>query len=121
MITLSQLRLQDWYSVRMEMQRHTRKHLLKRCKELKLKHYVYFIFHQVPDTPQVCPVYIGCTSSLYWRLVKHSRKITDASQVFFKEFNTRREALRYERRCIKLWKPRLNIKYSNWWQLELID
>lgn len=121
MVTLAQLRMHDWFSVKMEMQRHTRKHVLKRWKEFKQKHYVYFIFHQVPDNPQVRPVYIGCTSSLYWRLVKHSRKITDKSQVFFKEFDTKAEALQFEKRSIKLWKPRLNVKYSDWWQLELLD
>jgi predicted GIY-YIG superfamily endonuclease len=121
MITCAQLRLHGWYSVQMEMQRHTRQHLLKRWITFKQKHYVYFIFHQVPDTPQVRPVYIGCTSSLYWRLVKHSRKIPGNTQVFFKEFNTIGEALHYEKRSIKLWKPRLNVKYSDWWQLELLD
>jgi len=121
MNTLAQLRLQDWYSVRMEMLRYTRAHLLKRWITFKEKHYVYFIYHQEPDTPQVRPVYIGCTSSLYWRLVKHSKKITKNSQVFFKEFDTKEEALQYEKRSIKIWKPRLNVKYSNWWQMDLID
>jgi hypothetical protein len=51
MMTLSQLRLQDWYAVQMEMQRHTRPHLLKRWITFNEKHYVYFIYHQVPDTP----------------------------------------------------------------------
>ncbi|RDC58676.1 GIY-YIG nuclease family protein [Adhaeribacter pallidiroseus] len=121
MATLAQLRLQDWYSFQMEMNRYTRKHLLKRWRGVKQKHYVYFIFHQVPSTPLVRPVYIGCTSSLYWRLVKHSSKITENAQVYFKEYTTREEALQHEKRCIKLWKPRMNIKYSNWWQMELLD
>ncbi|QNF31364.1 GIY-YIG nuclease family protein (plasmid) [Adhaeribacter swui] len=121
MTTLSQLRLHDWYSFRMEMSRYCRKHLLKRWKEVKAKHYVYFIFDQEPTSAHVRPVYIGCTSSLYWRLVKHSRKIAGASWVYFKEFTSKEEALRYEKRSIKLWKPRLNIKYSDWWQLDLLE
>lgn len=36
MATLTQLRLQDWYSVQIEMQRHTRAHLLKRWITLDL-------------------------------------------------------------------------------------
>ncbi len=53
-------------------------------------------------------------------MVQHRRKITSQAKVYIKEFLTKAEALRYEKRCIKVWQPQLNIKYNTWWQYDLI-
>jgi len=121
MVTLSKLRLYDWYAFRMEMKQYTRLDLLKKARELSNDcYYVYFIFEGKPDTPDFKPVYIGCTRSVYWRMVKHTHKIGKQTNVFLKAFDSKEEALQYEKRCIKAWQPRLNIQYNKWWQLDLI-
>jgi len=120
MITLSQLRLYDWYAFRMEMRNYCRKDLLQKGREYHNAYFVYFIFDGEPGSPEARPIYIGCTGSFYWRMVKHTHKITPQARIYSKAFASKVEALRYERRCIKAWHPKLNIKHNNWWQYDLI-
>ena len=120
MITLSKLRLEDWYAFHLEMRQYTRQNLLKKGKLLTRTYIVYFIFEGDPQSPDFQPRYIGCTGSFYWRMVQHRRKITLQTKVYIQEFATKAEALQYEKRCIKAWQPALNIKYNTWWQYDLI-
>jgi excinuclease UvrABC nuclease subunit len=53
-------------------------------------------------------------------MVKHTGKITSQARVYSRAFASKAEALRYERRSIKAWKPALNVRYNDWWQYDLI-
>lgn len=98
--------------------RYSRREVLKSYRGLRYvrdndSYFLYLIFEA--DT---C-VYVGETSNIFWRIVKHRDKCSDAALIYFQEYPDKEQVLRLEKHYIRTLKPIFNNRYCQPNQLEL--
>ncbi|WP_370457664.1 GIY-YIG nuclease family protein [Rufibacter sp. XAAS-G3-1] len=76
-------------------------------------HFLYLIF-----TAGDC-VYVGETSNIFWRIMKHKAKCNNDSEVYLQEHPEKRTVLILEKHFIRVFKPKFNKRYCQASQLEL--
>ncbi|MFD3003642.1 GIY-YIG nuclease family protein [Pontibacter toksunensis] len=98
--------------------RYSRREVLANYKRLRYirdnnSYFLYLIFEA--DT---C-VYVGETSNIFWRIIKHKDKCSDEAVIYFQEYSDKEEVLRLEKHYIRMLKPKFNSRYCQPHQLEL--
>ncbi|MCC9167896.1 GIY-YIG nuclease family protein [Pontibacter harenae] len=101
-----------------EFQRLSRREVLKEYRRLRYvknnrSYFLYFIFESGE-----C-VYVGETSNIFWRMVKHKGKCSEQSVICLKEYHDKQEVLKLEKHYIRTLKPKFNNRYCLEGQLEL--
>jgi len=64
-------------------------------------------------------VYVGETSNIFWRIIKHKDKCPDGAVIYFQEYPDKEQVLRLEKHYIRMLKPIFNNRYCQPNQLEL--
>ncbi|MCC9167977.1 GIY-YIG nuclease family protein [Pontibacter harenae] len=97
---------------------YNRKDLLKEFRHLRYvknnrSYFLYFIFE--------CGecIYVGETSNIFWRMVKHKGKCSDTTVIYLEEYQDKQEVLKLEKHYIRTLKPKFNNRYCLEGQLEL--
>ncbi|WP_347160468.1 GIY-YIG nuclease family protein [Pontibacter chitinilyticus] len=98
--------------------KYSRREVLKEYRKLRhirdnQSYFLYLIFDD--DT---C-VYVGETSNIFWRIIKHKDKCSAASVIYLQEHPDKEEALKLEKHYIRMLKPKFNSRYCQPDQLEL--
>lgn len=103
-----------------EFHRYSRREVLKKYKELRYirNNASYFLYLIFDDTNFV---YVGETSNIFWRMVKHKAKCTEDSMIYLQEYNDKEQVLRLERHYIRVLKPKFNNRYCLINQIEIFD
>ncbi len=101
-----------------DFKKYDRSQALKEYKSLRYikenkSYFLYLIFNA-----EVC-VYVGETSNLFWRLIKHKAKCSQESVIYLKEYADKATVLQQEKHYIRMLKPIFNIRYCSASQLEL--
>ncbi|MDX5422291.1 MAG: GIY-YIG nuclease family protein [Hymenobacteraceae bacterium] len=100
------------------LKKYSRREVLREYRHLRYvrdntTYFLYFIF----DAGHC--VYVGETSNIFWRMVKHRAKCTEESVVYLQEFADKEQVLRLERHFIRRLKPKFNNRFCLEGQLEL--
>ena len=98
--------------------RYSRREVLKQYRKLRYvrdnqSYFLYLIF-----TSGSC-VYVGETSSIFWRIIKHKDKCSAESVIYLQEYQDKEEVLKLEKHYIRMLKPKFNSRYCQPHQLEL--
>lgn len=98
--------------------RYSREEVLKQYRKLRYvrdnqSYFLYLIFDA--DT---C-VYVGETSNIFWRIIKHKDKCSSGSVIYLQEHPEKEEVLKLEKHYIRMLKPKFNSRYCRPEQLEL--
>ena len=98
--------------------KYSRREVLKEYRTLRYvrdndSYFLYLIFEA-----GTC-VYVGETSNIFWRIVKHKDKCSDAALIYFQEYPDKEQVLRLEKHYIRMLKPIFNNRYCQPSQLEL--
>lgn len=101
-----------------EFRQYNRREVLKRYRRLRHvrnnnSYFLYLIFDA--DT---C-VYVGVTSNIFWRFIKHRDNCSDGAVIFLQEYPDKEQVLRLEKHYIRMLKPMFNSRYCQPHQLEL--
>lgn len=64
-------------------------------------------------------VYVGETSNIFWRIVKHRDKCSEGTEIYLQEYPDKQQVLRLEKHYIRMLKPIFNNRYCQPQQLEL--
>ncbi|WP_229972911.1 GIY-YIG nuclease family protein [Pontibacter harenae] len=96
----------------------SRREVLREYKKLRYvknnsSYFLYFIF----DSGEC--VYVGETSNIFWRVVKHKDKCTEEAVIYLREYQDKQEVLKLEKHYIRVLKPKFNNRYCLEGQLEL--
>ncbi|WP_460881160.1 GIY-YIG nuclease family protein [Pontibacter rugosus] len=78
-------------------------------------YFLYLIFDS-----ETC-VYVGETSNIFWRVVKHKDKCSDGAAIYLQEYQDKEEVLKLEKHYIRILKPKFNSRYCQPHQLELFE
>ncbi|WP_169788223.1 GIY-YIG nuclease family protein [Rufibacter tibetensis] len=97
---------------------YSREEVLRNFKEFRYvrdnqSYFLYLIF-----TAGAC-VYVGETSNIFWRIVKHRDKCADDSIIYLQEYPDKDVVLKLEKHYIRVLKPMFNSRYCQAGQLEL--
>jgi predicted GIY-YIG superfamily endonuclease len=76
-------------------------------------YFLYLIF-----TSGSC-VYVGETSNIFWRIVKHRDKCVEETVIYLREYSDKETVLKLEKHYIRILKPMFNNRYCSKNQLEL--
>ncbi|MFT2011458.1 GIY-YIG nuclease family protein [Pontibacter sp. 13R65] len=98
--------------------RYSRGGVLKQYRKLRYirenkMYFLYLIFDS-----GTC-VYVGETSNIFWRIIKHKDKCSAESVIYLQEYQDKEEVLRLEKHYIRKLKPKFNNRYCQAGQLEL--
>lgn len=98
--------------------RVSREDILKSYKGLRYtrdncSYFLYFIFNS-----EKC-VYIGETSNIFWRIVKHKAKCGEDAVIYLKEYEDKEMVLKLEKHFIRKLKPMFNTRHCYAGQMEL--
>ena len=98
--------------------RYSRREVLKSYRSLRYvrdndSYFLYLIFEA-----GTC-VYVGETSNIFWRIVKHRDKCSEGTVIYLQEYPDKEQVLRLEKHCIRMLKPTFNNRYCQPNQLEL--
>ncbi|KAA3435916.1 GIY-YIG nuclease family protein [Rufibacter hautae] len=101
-----------------QFSKYNREEVLKKYKALRYirdnnSYFLYLIF-----TAGAC-VYVGETSNIFWRIVKHKDKCGSDSVIYMQEHPDKEAVLRLEKHYIRVLKPKFNSRYCQAGQLEL--
>jgi predicted GIY-YIG superfamily endonuclease len=66
-------------------------------------------------------VYVGETSNIFWRIVKHKDKCSAEAVIYLREYPDKEQVLRLEKHYIRMLKPKFNNRYCQPDQLELFQ
>ncbi|MCC9168918.1 GIY-YIG nuclease family protein [Pontibacter harenae] len=99
-------------------QRYSRREVLANYRSLRYvknngSYFLYLIFGA-----NIC-VYVGETSNIFWRIIKHKDKCSDDALIYLQEHQDKEEVLRFEKHYIQMLKPKFNSRYCQPDQLEL--
>jgi predicted GIY-YIG superfamily endonuclease len=100
--------------------KYSRREVLKEYRKLRYvrdnqSYFLYLIFDA-----GTC-VYVGETSNIFWRIIKHKDKCSDESVIYLQEYPNKEEVLRLEKHHIRVLKPKFNSRYCQPSQLELFE
>ncbi|WP_162055974.1 GIY-YIG nuclease family protein [Pontibacter pamirensis] len=103
-----------------EFRQYSRREVLKRYRKLRhvrdnKSYFLYLIFDS-----GTC-VYVGETSNIFWRVIKHKDKCADGSMIYLQEYQDKEEVLKLEKHYIRMLKPKFNNRYCQINQLELFQ
>ncbi|WP_347160354.1 GIY-YIG nuclease family protein [Pontibacter chitinilyticus] len=98
--------------------KYSRNEVLKKYRHLRYvrdnsTYFLYFIF----DGGEC--VYVGETSNIFWRVVKHKDKCSPEAVICLQEYPDKQEVLKLEKHFIRVLKPKFNSRYCLEGQLEL--
>ncbi|WP_210466868.1 GIY-YIG nuclease family protein [Rufibacter roseolus] len=97
---------------------YSREEVLRNFKKLRYirdnkTYFLYLIFNSGS-----C-VYVGETSNIFWRIVKHRDKCAEESVIYLREYPDKEMVLKLEKHYIRILKPMFNNRYCQTGQLEL--
>ena len=100
------------------MEQYSRKEVLMNYRSLRYvrdnnSYFLYLIFDA-----GTC-VYVGETSNIFWRIIKHKDKSSTESLIYLQEYPGKEQVLRLEKHYIRMLKPKFNNRYCQPDQLEL--
>ena len=100
--------------------RYSRREVLTNYRSLRYvrdndSYFLYLIFDA-----GTC-VYVGETSNIFWRIVKHKDKCSDGTVIYLQEYPDKEQVLRLEKHYIRMLKPIFNNRYCQPNQLELFQ
>ncbi|WP_066837151.1 GIY-YIG nuclease family protein [Rufibacter ruber] len=97
---------------------YSKEEVFKKYKQLRYtknnnSYFLYLIY-----TTGTC-VYVGETSNIFWRIVKHKNKCSNESVICLQEHSDKKTVLKLEKHLIRVLKPKFNSRYCQATQLEL--
>ena len=103
-----------------EFRQYRRREVLHQYRKLRYvkanrSYFLYLIFDM-----GTC-VYVGETSNIFWRIVKHKDKCSDEAVIYLHEYPDKEQVLRLEKHYIRILKPMFNSRYCQPNQLELFE
>ncbi|WP_205504629.1 GIY-YIG nuclease family protein [Rufibacter psychrotolerans] len=101
-----------------EFIKYSRGEVFRKYKQLRYtkdndSYFLYLIY-----TAGTC-VYVGETSNIFWRIVKHKNKCSKESLIYLQEHSNKETVLILEKHLIMVLKPKFNSRYCQAAQLEL--
>ncbi len=66
-------------------------------------------------------VYVGETSNIFWRVIKHKDKCSEGAVIYLQEYPDKEDVLKLEKHYIRMLKPKFNNRYCQINQLELFQ
>jgi predicted GIY-YIG superfamily endonuclease len=103
-----------------EFKKYSRREVLKKYRKLRYvrdndTYFLYLIFDA-----GTC-VYVGETSNIFWRIIKHRDKCSEGTVIYLQEYPDKEQVLRLEKHYIRTLKPIFNNRYCQPHQLELFQ